>query len=96
MILDAVRQSGGCAVAVEESRIAEAMFRAVTAEGVSVCPEAATCVLAAEGLARDGWIRHDDRVVLFNTGAATKYVENVALDLPTIHDPTQVDYAGMG
>ena len=95
MILDAVRQSGGWAVAVPESRIVETMRQAVACEGVSICPEAATCILAAERLISDQRIRPDDRVVLFNTGAATKYVETVQLDLPVIDNPADVDYASM-
>ena len=92
MILDAVRQSGGCAVAVSESRIVEAMRRAVAAEGIALCPEAAACVLAAEKLKADGTIQPDERVVLFNTGAANKYIEAVPLDPPTIANPGEVDY----
>ncbi len=92
MILDAVRQSGGRAVAVPESQIVQAMHQAVTAEGISICPEAATCVLAAEQLLDTGHIGKDERVVLFNTGAAAKYVETVTLDLPEITDPASVDY----
>jgi len=93
MILDAVRASGGCAIAVPEDRIREAMARAVRLEGVSVCPEAAACVLAVERLLADGRIRRNDRVVIFNTGAATKYVEAVPLDLPVLDDPADVDFA---
>ena len=93
MILDAVRESGGTAVAVPEARIVEAVRMANAAEGISVCPEAATCVLAIEKLLADGWLDPGDRVVLFNTGAAIKYVETVTLDLPVITDPGDVDYA---
>ena len=96
MILDAVRESDGCAVAVSESRIVEAMYRAVAAEGIPVCPEAATCVLAIEKLLGDGRVKRDDRVVLFNTGAVTKYVEVISRDLPTIADPNHVDYTRLG
>jgi len=92
MILDAVRESRGCAVAIPEARIQEAMGRAVRLEGVSVCPEAAACVLAVERLVADGRIRRRDRVIIFNTGAATKYVEAVPLDLPVIDDPAAVDF----
>ncbi len=95
MILDAVRESGGCAIAVPESRIVEAMHRGVSAEGISICPESATCILAAERLVADGWIKSDDRVVLFNTGAATKYVETVTLDLPMIEDAGAFDFQGL-
>ena len=92
MILDAIRESGGWAVSVAESRIVETMRRAVAAEGISICPEAATCVLAAERLLAEKRITPDDRIVLFNTGAGTKYVEIVTLDLPVIDRPLSVDY----
>jgi threonine synthase len=84
MILDAVRESGGCAVAVPEARIVGAMVQAVSAEGIPVCPEAAACVLAAEMLLADGRLRPEERVVLFNTGAAQKYPDSVPLQLPRL------------
>ncbi|MCH7838703.1 MAG: threonine synthase [Planctomycetes bacterium] len=93
MILDAIRESGGCAVAVPEDRIVQAMHMAIGAEGISLCPEAATGVLAVEALVRDGRIEPHERVVIFNTGSACKYVEAVPLDLPTIPEPANVDYA---
>ena len=92
MILDAVRESGGCAVAAPEDRIIEAMRRATAMEGISVCPETAACILAVEMLVSDDRINRDDRVLVFNTGSATKYVETVSLDLPIISDPANFDY----
>ena len=77
MILDAVRESGGCAVAVDESRIREWMETAMSREGISICPEAAACVGAVEKLASTGAIKSDERVVIFNTGASQKYVEAI-------------------
>ena len=84
MILDAVRESGGCALAVEEARITDWMRQAVTAEGVSVCPETGACIGALEQLIADGQIRPDERVVVFNTGAAQKYVEAITTTLPHV------------
>jgi len=95
MILDAVRESGGLAVAVPESEIVEAMRSAISAEGISFCPEAATCMLAARKLVAQRRIARDQRVVLFNTGAAIKYVETMPLDLPTIDNPHAVDYTAL-
>ncbi len=95
MILDAVRESGGVAVSVPEDRILPEMGRATRAEGISICPEAAACVLAARKLREDGVLGADDRVVLFNTGSAAKYVETANLDLPTIADHDNVDYESM-
>ncbi|MBI4718256.1 MAG: threonine synthase [Planctomycetes bacterium] len=93
MMLDALRESGGCALAVPEESIVPAMQEAVKREGISVCPEAGACVAALGELRRSGFIDPQERVVLFNTGAATKYVESLPLRLPTIADPSQVDYA---
>ncbi len=95
MILDAVRESGGCAVAVPEEKIIIAMQQAVSSEGIAVCPEAAACVLGVEQLVQDGRIRPKDRVVIFNTGAANKYIEAFPLDLPIIADPTAVDFTAI-
>ncbi len=95
MILDAVRESGGCAIAVEEQRIKEAMRGAIAAEGVALCPEAAACVLAVERLRNEDRIAADERVVIFNTGAAQKYIETASLDLPVISDAERVDYAAL-
>ncbi len=93
MILDAIRASGGCAVAVPESRIVEAMKRSIASEGLSLCPESAACIIALESLVRDGTIRADEKIVLFNTGSSAKYVEAVPLTLPTIENPHDVNYS---
>ena len=92
MILDAVRQSGGCAIAVDETRLLEWMQLAAASEGVAVCPEAAACVGATEQLAKQGWIRPDDRVVVFNTGAAQKYVEAIRAVVPMLDHTQPIDW----
>ncbi|HEV7223790.1 MAG TPA: threonine synthase [Pirellulales bacterium] len=92
MILDAVRASGGLALAVEESRIREWMGLAARLEGISVCPEAAACIGALEHLAADGWIKPHERIVVFNTGAAQKYPEAMAVELPRIDKDRPLDW----
>jgi threonine synthase len=84
MILDAIRASGGTAIAVTETRLKEWLQLAVSLEGIPVCPEAAACVGALETLTKQNWIKPTDRVVIFNTGAAQKYVEAIRTDLPRI------------
>ncbi|MEQ8790715.1 MAG: threonine synthase [Pirellulaceae bacterium] len=98
MILDAVRESGGVSIAVEESRIREWMQLACAAEGVAVCPEAAACVGALELLHGQGWIKPEERVVIFNTGAAQKYVEAITSSLPRIdrHQPLDWEAVAAG
>ena len=95
MILEAVRESGGCAVAAAEGEIVGAMRRTASFTGLSICPETAACVLAVRSLIDDGRIRPDERVVIFNTGSGAKYVESVPLDIPIITDPENVDYAAL-
>ena len=73
MILDAVRESGGCAVAVSDADIAAAMRQATALEGISFCPEAAACVVAARMMCRNSRIRPDEKVVIYNTASGLKY-----------------------
>lgn len=82
MILDAVRESGGCAVAADENRLREWMDLAISAEGISICPETAACVGALEQLSNSGWIKSEERVVIFNTGAVQKYPEAMRCEMP--------------
>jgi threonine synthase len=92
MMLDAIRASGGCAVAGREGRIVEWMRRAASLEGVAVCPETAVCLDCLEGLVAAGKVRPDEEVVVFNTGAAQKYPEAVPLDLPRLDKDRPVDF----
>ncbi len=93
MILDAVRASGGAALAADESKLTEWMREANALEGIALCPEAAACLDVLAGLVRDGDVDPDEQVVIFNTGAAQKYVEAIAVDLPTVEPP--VDYGSL-
>ena len=92
MILDAVRQSGGRAIGVIEERIREWMAIGVRDEGIAICPETAACIGALEQLAAEDWIKPDERVVIFNTGAAQKYPEAMACDMPRIDKNQPLDW----
>ena len=84
MMLDAIRESGGKAVAGKEDAIGPWMRRASSAEGISVCPETAVCFDVLERLISQGEVKPHEDVVVFNTGAATKYLEALPVDLPTL------------
>ena len=51
------------------------MRLAAEREGLHLCPEAAVCLGVLERAVAERWIGPDESVVLFNTGAAQKYVE---------------------
>ena len=91
MILDAVRASGGVALATPEADIPKWMQLATSREGISLCPETAVCLGALEVLLARGFIKPDERIVIFNTGAAQKYPEAVREDLPRIDITKPID-----
>lgn len=84
LILDAVRDSGGFAAAAPESGLLADMALACATEGLSLCPESAACLGVLRSALGDGRICRDETIVLFNTGAAQKYVEAMAVDLPRL------------
>jgi threonine synthase len=95
MMLDAIRESGGCAIDGREERIVEWMRAAAGAEGISVCPETAVCLDCVERLKQNGQIRTGDQVVIFNTGAFQKYLEAVPLSLPRLDKNQPIDYTAI-
>lgn len=78
LILDILRDSRGTAVAVDDSEIQAAVHELAAAEGIFAAPEGAAAVAAARRLYRSGWMRADETVVLYNTGAGLKYLDVLA------------------
>jgi threonine synthase len=78
LILDALRASGGTAVAVTDAELLAATREIGAAEGIFCAPEGAACLPALRKLLSAGAVRRDERVVLFNTGAGVKYLESFA------------------
>jgi threonine synthase len=75
LILQAVRDSEGTAVAVSDEEMARAQHMLAATEGVFACPEGAATVAALQLLRRREWIQAHERVVLFNTGSGLKYAD---------------------
>jgi threonine synthase len=90
LVLQAVRESGGTAVAVTDDDILAELATLAAAEGAWVCPEGAACFAAARRLREEGWIREDERVVVLNTGTGLKYPETVDVDVPLLARDGQV------
>ncbi|MGY0782484.1 threonine synthase [Azospirillum argentinense] len=79
LILRAVRESGGFAVAVPDEAIQAALDEAARAEGFLLCPEGAATYAAYKQALADGRVGRDERAVLFNCATGLKY------PLPPIH-----------
>jgi threonine synthase len=75
LILRAVRESGGTALAVTDRSMVEGMLAIGKHAGVSAAPEGGAAFVAVQKLVADGSIKPQDSVVLFNTGGALKYLD---------------------
>jgi threonine synthase len=95
LILDAVRRSNGAACAASEAALLCWMRRASALEGLALCPESAACLAVLQDLIATGAIRREERVVVFNTGAAQKYVECLPTDLPRLSRGSTPDWAAL-
>lgn len=75
LIVDALRESGGTAIAVSDEELLAATREIGAAEGLFCAPEGAACLPALRKMILAGQVKPEERVVLFNTGAGVKYLE---------------------
>jgi threonine synthase len=76
LILDALRASGGTAIAVTDAELIAATKEIGAAEGIFCAPEGAACLPALRKMLDNESVKSDERVVLFNTGSGVKYLES--------------------
>lgn len=84
LVLSAVRESGGRAMATSEDRLKDWMRLATELEGIALCPESAACLGCLDTAVQEGHIDTAAPVVVFNTGAMQKYVEVMDATLPEL------------
>ena len=82
LILRAVRESGGTAIAVSDDESLSAGVELATLDGMFVAPEGAACVAALRKLLDSGFLKRDERIVIYNTGAGLKYLEAYSTRFP--------------
>jgi threonine synthase len=78
LILDAIRKSGGTALAVSDVELIAAVDEIGASEGLFVAPEGGACLPALRTLLEKKLVDKGERIVLFNTGAGIKYLEALA------------------
>ncbi len=86
LVLEAIRETDGCAVSVSDEEILLWQQRLAREEGLFVSPEGAATAAATSQLVESGWIRPQERVVLLNTGSGLKYPHTFeATDIPVLN-----------
>jgi threonine synthase len=94
LILDALRQSDGFAIAVEDEAIEAAQAAVARDEGVLLCPEGAATVAAWHQAVAAGRIGRDADAVLFNCASGLKYPMPASHRQLDRHRP--IDFTAMG
>jgi len=84
LVLDALADTSGIAVAVDDADLLADLRLAGALEGVFLCPEGAATVTAARVLREQGWLHRDDEVVLLNTGSGLVYPDTVPVHAPVL------------
>ncbi len=75
LVLNAVRESGGTAVAVSDEEMIDAGIELASDEGIFAAPEGGACVAALKKLLASRFLKADERIVIYNTGSGLKYLE---------------------
>jgi len=75
LILDAIRQSGGCALAVDDAEMMHYSRMLASFSGIFPAPEGGACLAALMKMKEKHLVEADEKIVLFNTGSGYKYLE---------------------
>jgi threonine synthase len=95
LVLEAVRASGGAALAVSDEEMLDAGMELASDEGIFAAPEGAACVAALRKLLAAGVLNRSDRIVLYNTGSGLKYSEAYATRFPRAASGEQDKLGGL-
>ena len=94
LILRAVRESGGTAIAVEDAHLMGIRDRIAAEDGVLLCPEGAATAAAYQIAMEKGLVSADEKAVLFNCATGLKY------PMPPVDSPLDknvpIDYGQFG
>jgi threonine synthase len=90
LILEAIRESGGMAIAVTDDEMLEGMRLLARREGLFVSPESGAAVVATRNLRESGFLRQDDLSVIFSTGSGLMHTDLIDFESDAI-DPNAAD-----
>ncbi len=82
LVLRALRESKGTAISVSDEEMLDAGVLLAEREGIFAAPEGGACVAALPHLFAAGFLRRDERIVIYNTGSGLKYLEAYSTRFP--------------
>src|SRR3984885_8533534 len=95
LMLDAIRKSGGTAIAVSDAELLDACLELGADEGIFAAPEGGACVAALRKLLANGFLKPEERIVLYNTGSGVKYLEAFSTRFPRTSRSEQDKLGGL-
>jgi threonine synthase len=95
LILDAIRASGGTALAVTDREMLDWGARLASEQGIFAAPEGAACIAAVEKLLARGFLAQDETIVVYNTGSGLKYLEAYSTRFPRAAETEQDKLGGL-
>jgi threonine synthase len=84
LILQAIRDTDGIAIAVDDADLLASQAACAATEGVLMCPEGAATLTAVEQLRATGWLDGSEEVVVLNTGSDLKYPHTASMAEPMV------------
>jgi threonine synthase len=93
--LAAIRASGGTAIAVSDEELLDASIELAAGTGIFPAPEGGACVAALRKLLSNGFLKPDERIVLYNTGTGLKYLEAFSTRFPRTSRSEQDKLGGL-
>jgi threonine synthase len=93
LILKALRESRGLAIAVTDEELLRAQREIAETQGILPCPEGGATWAALQTLVAQGVVKPTERIVLFNTGSGLKYPDVLPHEVPVLDpdDPHALD-----
>ena len=93
LILQALRESRGLAIAVTDEELVHAQREIAESQGILPCPEGGATWAALQKLTGQGVVKPTETIVLFNTGSGLKYPECLPHEAPVLDpdDPKVLD-----
>ncbi len=82
LVLNALRESGGTAISISDEDMLDAGVLLAQREGIFAAPEGGACVAAVRRLLQSGFLKAQERIVIYNTGSGLKYLEAYSTRFP--------------
>ncbi len=82
LILNAVRDSNGTVISISDEDLLDAGIALAEREGIFAAPEGGACVAAVGQLLKSGFLKRNERIVIYNTGSGLKYLEAYSTRYP--------------